>query len=106
MRDFKALKGNIQGAREAFEKSCENLLRKIHSNKTVQQIRVKLGDGGIDVYVGELGEEPVTVYQCKFFLDEFDKAQHAQIRNSFNTAIKSDRFKLKNWCFVYQKCWI
>ena len=102
-RDFKALNGGIQGAREAFEKACESLIRKIHPNKNVQQIRVKLGDGGIDVYVGELGEEPITVYQCKFFLEEFDKAQHAQIRASFNTAIKSDKFELKNWILCIPK---
>lgn len=102
-RDFKALKGNIEGAREAFEKACENLVRKMHPNKTVQQIRIKLGDGGIDIYVGELGEEPITVYQCKFFLEEFGKAQHAQIRNSFNTAITSDKFELKNWVLCIPK---
>lgn len=96
-RDFKSLKGGIEGARAAFENACENLLRKIHKEKTVQQVKVKLGDGGIDIYVGELGIEPITVYQCKFFLEEFDTAQHAQIRNSFNTAINSDKFELKNW---------
>ena len=102
-RDFKALKNSIEGAREAFEKACESLIRKIHPDKNVQQIRVKLGDGGIDVYVGELGLEPITVYQCKFFLEEFNKPQQAQIRNSFNTAINSDKFELKNWVLCIPK---
>lgn len=102
-RDFKSLKGGIEGAREAFEKACESLIRKIHLGKTVQQVRVKLGDGGIDVYVGELGVEPITVYQCKFFLEEFDVAQHAQIRNSFSTAFNSDKFELKNWILCIPK---
>lgn len=102
-RDFKSLKGGIEGAREAFEKACESLIRKIHPDKTVQQVRVKLGDGGIDVYVGELGVEPITVYQCKFFLDVFDTAQHAQIRDSFSTAIQSTNFELKNWVLCIPK---
>lgn len=102
-RDFKALKGSIEGARESFEKACESLIRKIHPDKNVQQVRVKLGDGGIDVYVGEFGEEPITVYQCKFFLEEFDTAQHAQIRNSFERALNSDKFELKNWILCIPK---
>ncbi len=102
-RDFKSLKGGLEGAREAFEKACESLIRKIHKGSNVQQVKVKLGDGGIDVYVGELGVEPITVYQCKFFLDEFDAAQHAQIRNSFNTAMNSDKFELKNWILCIPK---
>jgi len=102
-RDFKSLKGGLEGARAAFEKACESLIRKIHLGKTVQQVKVKLGDGGIDVYVGELGVEPITVYQCKFFLEEFDAPQHAQIRNSFNTAINADKFELKNWILCVPK---
>lgn len=102
-RDFKSLKGGLEGAREEFEKACESLIRKIHLGKTVQQIKVKLGDGGIDVYVGELGVESITVYQCKFFLEEFDAPQHAQIRNSFNTAINSNKFELKNWILCIPK---
>ncbi|GEM51945.1 hypothetical protein EB1_17350 [Empedobacter brevis NBRC 14943 = ATCC 43319] len=96
-RDFKILKGGIEGARSSFEKACESLVRNMHINKNVQSVKVKLGDGGIDIYVGELGLEPIVVYQCKFFLEEFGDAQKAQIRSSFLTAIKSSNYELKNW---------
>lgn len=95
--DFKALHGNLAGAREAFENACETLFRKIHVDKSVSIVAVKQGDGGIDIFVGELGIEPITVIQCKFFLEAFDESQKDQIRQSFNTAIKSDRYELKEW---------
>ncbi|GGH61943.1 outer membrane protein assembly factor BamB [Filimonas zeae] len=95
--DFKALHSNFPGARDAFEKACETLFRKMHSEKNVQQVTVKRGDGGIDVYVGELGIEPVVVYQCKFFLDELKDSQYTQIKNSFERAITSSDYKMSNW---------
>jgi len=101
--DFKSLKGGIEGAISAFEKACETLIRKIHPGKNVQQVEVKLGDGGIDIYVGELGIGPITVYQCKFFLDELGSAQQAQIRNSFATAATSKKIELKNWVLCIPK---
>ena len=95
--DFKSLHGNIAGAREAFEDACETLYRKKFSDRNVSQIAVKQGDGGIDIYIGELGVEPITVIQCKFFLESFGDAQKAQIRKSFTTANKSLKFELKEW---------
>ncbi len=95
--DFKSLNGNIAGAREAFEIACETLFRKIYSDKSVSQVAVKKGDDGIDVFIGELGVEPITVIQCKFFLDTFDNSQKDQIRSSFKTAATSDNYELKEW---------
>lgn len=95
--DFKSLHGNIAGAREAFEDACETLYRKKHSDKHVSQVRVKRGDGGIDIFIGELGIEPITVIQCKFFLESFGSSQQSQIRESFGTAINSDKYELKEW---------
>jgi len=96
-RDFKALYGNIAGAREAFEKACESLFRKMYSDKNVKSVAVKKGDGGIDVFIGEMGIKPITVIQCKFFLEEFGDAQKGQIRESFKTAIESNEYELENW---------
>ena len=96
-RDFKALHGNIAGARTAFEKTCETLFREIHKDSNVQQVEVKQGDGGIDIFIGNIGIEPITVIQCKFFLEEFDEVQYAQIRSSFSTAKKSIEYELKEW---------
>jgi hypothetical protein len=61
-RDFKALKKGNESEREAFEKFCETLIRKMHPEKNIQQVRVNLGDWGKVVYVGELGVEPISVY--------------------------------------------
>ena len=95
--DFKSLHGNIAGAREAFEDACESLYRKKHKGQHVSQVKVKQGDGGIDIFIGELGVEPITVIQCKFFLESFDVSQHSQIRDSFETAITSKKYELKEW---------
>lgn len=95
--DFKGLHGNLAGAREAFEDACETLFRKINSDKSVSQVKVKIGDGGIDIFIGEFGVEPITVIQCKFFLESFGESQKSQIRESFDTAINSDKYELKEW---------
>lgn len=95
--DFKAIYGNIAGAREEFENACESLFRKIYPGKHVSQMKVTVGDGGIDIFVGEFGVEPITVIQCKFFLDTFEDSQKNQIRDSFNTAINSEKYELKEW---------
>jgi len=95
--DFKALHSNIAGAREAFENACETLFRKKYPIEHVSQVSVSQGDGGIDIFIGELGQKEITVIQCKFFLDKFEDAQKSQIRESFKTAIESDKFTLKEW---------
>jgi len=95
--DFKSLHGNLAGAREAFEDACEALFKKIHQNEHVSQVKVKQGDGGIDIFIGELGVEPITVIQCKFFLEAFEESQQSQIRKSFKTAIESKKYALKEW---------
>jgi hypothetical protein len=95
--DFKSIHSNIAGAREAFEDACESLYRKMNPGKHVSQMKVKVGDGGIDIFIGEFGIEPITVIQCKFFLDSFEDSQKSQIRDSFDTAINSDKYTLKEW---------
>jgi len=95
--DFKALCGNIEGARAAFETACESLFRLFYKEQNVQQVKVKRGDGGIDIFVGELGVKPITVIQCKFFLESFGDSQKQQIRNSFKTAIESKEYELDKW---------
>lgn len=87
----------MAGAREAFESACETLFRKVHSDLHVSQVRVNLGDGGIDIFIGEFGNEPITVIQCKFFLNSFEASQQAQIRGSFDTAVNSNDYELKEW---------
>lgn len=95
--DFKVMHGGVEGARAAFEQVCESLYRKIYSSVNVQQVEVKQGDGGIDIFIGEIGINPITVIQCKFFIDEFGNAQQNQIRESFKSAINSTEYQLEKW---------
>lgn len=95
--DFKSIHTNLGGAREAFESACETLFRKKHEGEHVSQVSVKQGDGGVDIFIGEFGVEPITVIQCKFFLETFGDSQKGQIRESFNTAINSNKYELKEW---------
>jgi len=96
-RSFVEIYGNIEGARDGFENACQTLFTKIYPRKYVAKMAVKQGDGGIDICIGELGVEPITVVQCKFFLETFSDSQKSQIRDSFDRAIKSDKYELKEW---------
>jgi hypothetical protein len=95
--DLTHLYGNKEGARAAFENACEMVIRAHYPLKDVRAIRVHQGDGGIDVYVGELGTSPIDVYQCKYFTDGVGNSQKQQIRNSYTAAIGSSDFKVDNW---------
>lgn len=94
---FKALYGNIEGARAAFEPACESLFRKLFPGQTVQVVRANPGDEGIDILVGEIGIEPIRVFQCKFFLEQIGKTQKGEIRKSFKTSIESKQYKMSEW---------
>lgn len=95
--DFKSLYGNLPGARDAFEKACETLFRNVYSKENVQQVSIKKGDGGIDIFIGNYGVEPLTVIQCKFFLDEIKSSQQSQIRSSFIKSKESGDYELNEW---------
>ncbi|MFH6989394.1 hypothetical protein ACHRVW_16765 [Flavobacterium collinsii] len=88
---------NIEGARASFEKDCASLFRAIYPEDGVRRVEVKKGDGGIDIFIGEIGVEPITVIQCKFFLYEFGYSQHQQISNSFKTALESNDYEFNKW---------
>jgi len=88
---------NIEGARASFEKDCATLFRTIYPDDEVRCVEVRKGDGGIDILIGAIGVEPITVIQCKFFLNEFGNAQHQQISNSFKTALESSDYKFNRW---------
>ena len=95
--DFKIIHGGVEGARAAFERTCETLFRKIYATKNVQQVAVRQGDGGIDILVGNIGVEPIIVIQCKFFIEQFGDSQKDQIRRSFKTAINSPLYEMEKW---------
>lgn len=95
--DYLKIHSNLQGARAAFEVDCEALLQELHPGQTVRAVRANPGDEGIDVYVGKIGVASIDVYQCKFFLGPLGKTQKDQIRESFNRAVGSTKFKMKKW---------
>lgn len=95
--DYKIKQTNIEGARASFEKDCTTLFKKIYLDINVRRVEVSQGDGGVDILIGNVGLEPITVLQCKFFLDDFGESQKNQIRNSFKRAAESQEYHLKKW---------
>ncbi len=95
--DYKIKNTNIEGARAAFEKDCATLFNSIYKGLNVKTVKISVGDGGIDVFAGNIGVEPIIVIQCKFFLEDFGASQKQQIKNSFNTAINSNEYKIEEW---------
>ncbi|MGI4873031.1 MAG: tetratricopeptide repeat protein [Janthinobacterium lividum] len=95
--DYVNLHANLPGARAAFEPDCEWLLKMENPGRLVETVRADPGDEGIDVLVGNLGQEPIDVYQCKLFLGALEESQKDQIRKSFNRAINSPEFNINSW---------
>ena len=95
--DLVLIHGNEEGARAAFERACESIIRAKHPQKKVRAVRVASGDCGIDIYVGELGVTPIDVYQCKYFFNGVNESQKSQIRSSHDTACGNDKFTVGNW---------
>lgn len=95
-RDFRYLRDKYgdAGAREIFETICVELYQTKFDE--AHPIKVSQGDGGIDIYIGNF-EEPIDVYQCKYFIDGIGDSQKSQIRDSFKRAVTSSEYKLKNW---------
>lgn len=97
-RDFKYFrdKYGIAGARQKFESSCLYLFRKKYG-EMVQTIEPNPGDDGIDVMIGDFADDGIEIFQCKYFIDTFDDSQISQINESFKSALKSNKFKMKKW---------
>ncbi|WP_461811370.1 ABC-three component system protein [Faecalimonas sp.] len=103
-RDFRYLreKHGDAGARDIFEKICTRLLQSKFKNDA-HNIRVTQGDGGIDILVGDFNA-PIENYQCKYFIDGINSSQKAQIKDSFTTAISSDKYSMKKWILCVPCC--
>lgn len=87
----------VTGARAKFEEICESLYKKKFPRDNVKGVRVVLGDGGIDVFIGNYGVDPIIVVQCKFFLNGIGQSQEKQIRESFKTVVDSNDFTCSKW---------
>ncbi len=89
--------GTKDGARARFQQLIAQLVR-LH-NPTVRQVQPRLGDWGIDCFVGELNSV-VVVWQAKFFIDGVGAAQQSEIRSAFATAVakaKEEGHTLTAW---------
>lgn len=84
-------------ARTKFEDICVGLYRFLHPEREPRTVEVRQGDGGIDIFMGNIGIEPIDVIQCKFFISGIGESQKDQIRQSFRTAIESREYIAKSW---------
>jgi len=95
--DYLAKKYKIEGARSYFEEICTALLVKKFPEENIKSPRVSKGDGGIDIFIGELGNSKVDIFQCKFFLNRLGASQKQQISASFRTVILAEDFTSRSW---------
>jgi hypothetical protein len=80
----------------AFEDVAAILLR--DHGLTDGQVKIHVGDGGIDSYQGSFGRGgELVVYQMKYFPVQWEDSQKQKIRDSFRTASESKLFNLKSW---------
>ncbi len=99
--DFKyLLLKHKEGARYVFESACEKALKSEFINAF--SVKCNPGDEGIDVFVGDFNE-PISVYQCKFFIESIGDSQKKQIRDSFKKSVESKKYILKEWYLCVPK---
>lgn len=94
--NYLAEKYKEEGARSKFEDICADIISNIYRTKEVYKVRLSRGDGGIDVFHGDI-DNAVDVYQCKYFLGKLDASRKQQIKESFNTAKNTLGDKMKTW---------
>jgi hypothetical protein len=95
--DYLPKKYKIEGARSRFEEICTALLTRKYPESNVKSPRVSTGDGGIDIFIGELGNAKVDIFQCKFFLNRLGASQKQQISASFRTVMLAKDFQARMW---------
>lgn len=86
----------VAGAREKFEDLASQLVE--GEQPDVDKVRIVQGDGGIDVYSGDITDPAgIDIFQCKFFPQGLDDSQKEQIRKSYRTCRDSTQFKVRRW---------
>ncbi|UTJ05544.1 hypothetical protein [Arcobacter roscoffensis] len=99
--DLKSMYGEV-GARDFYEKSCLSILESKYQNAHTVKAGYK-GDGGIDIYIGDLGINPIDIYQCKYFLNNLNDSQKQQIKKSLIRAIEHEDYNLTAWYLCLPK---
>ena len=78
--------GNMAGARDDFEQMLAMLIAAIYPG--ARSIAANPGDWGIDVLLGELSGL-VVIWQSKYFWPLVNRSRQAQIRESFDSALRA-----------------
>jgi hypothetical protein len=93
---FEQLQDVVVEPRQAFEDIVTLILKCLFPDS--RRVRVFRGDGGIDAFIGTLGEGgEVDVYQVKYFPMTWGASQKDQIRDAYRTARDSKDYDLKKW---------
>ncbi|MBN2532121.1 MAG: hypothetical protein JXB88_04485 [Spirochaetales bacterium] len=100
--DFKSIYSKA-GARDKFEEVCVSIIQKKYPGENVQPVKANPGDMGIDFFRGEIGDQAIIVYQCKFFLEQIGESQKKQIRQSFLKAVNSKLYTVAEWVLCLPK---
>jgi tetratricopeptide (TPR) repeat protein len=79
-------RAGLAGAGEDFEQMLGLLVRATCGEANL--VFANPGDWGIDVVVGDLGNQ-VTVWQAKYFVRGVSRSQQGQIRSSFASAVEA-----------------
>lgn len=77
--------GGDEAARIDFQRMISALVGATHPTAT--DVRPDPGDWGIDVFVGQLIDR-ISIWQSKYFYTSIGNSQKAQIRDSFDSAMK------------------
>ena len=77
-----------------FERLCFHLLKERHPNGGIRHVDGAGGDGGVDVFGGDMDGGPV-IWQCKSFPNNIRDSQKKQIRESFSSA--AGNFMPRRW---------
>ncbi|MDR7273553.1 hypothetical protein [Catenuloplanes atrovinosus] len=89
--------GNMAGARDDFEQMLAALIASVHPG--ARAIAANPGDWGIDILLGELSGL-VVIWQSKYFWPVTGRAAQAQIRESFDSALRAaerNGYRLDRW---------
>ncbi|MDF2857891.1 MAG: hypothetical protein K0Q87_3742, partial [Neobacillus sp.] len=95
--EYLAKQYKIEGARSRFEEVCTAVLIRKFPERNVKSPQSSSGDGGIDIFIGDLGTAKADIFQCKFFLNRLGPSQKQQIGSSFRKVILADNFRASNW---------
>ncbi len=96
LNPFQQLRAVSEGAEAEFEVVCAKLIRIQYPD--ARRVRVHRGDGGVDTGNGTWGDTgALDVFQVKYFPDSLGNSQRQQIRESYNTALNNENFRLRKW---------